>query len=46
MKLSITDCGCPAPGDVQSQGSGQTDLVPDLVVGNPALSKGLEPDGP
>jgi len=34
-------CGCPIPGGIQGQagcGSGQ----PDLVVGNPAHSRGVE----
>jgi len=36
-------CGCPIPGGIQGQagcGSGQ----PDLVVGNPAHSRGLKLD--
>ena len=40
-------CVCPIPGGVQGQdgwGCGQPDLVPDLVVGNPASGGGLELD--
>jgi len=38
-------CGCPISGGVQGQVQwvlGQTDLVPDLVAGNPARGRGLE----
>ena len=37
-------CGCPVPGGIQGQagcGSGQ----PGLLVGDPAHSRGLKPDG-
>jgi len=37
-------CGCPIPGGVQGQvgwGPGQSDLVLDLVVGNPAHGRGV-----
>ena len=48
-QIDKRDCGCPIPGGVQGQvgwGPGQSDLVPDLVVGNPVCSRGLEPDDP
>ena len=37
-------CGCPMPGGVQGQvgwGPRQPDLVPDVVVGTPAQSRGV-----
>jgi len=36
-------CGCSIPGGVQGQagcGTGQPDLVLDLVTGNPACGRG------
>ena len=38
-------CGCPIPEGAQGQVErcpGQTDLVPELAVGNPAYDRGLE----
>ena len=40
-------CGCSIPGGIQGEvewGPGQHGLVPDLEVGGPACSRGLEFD--
>ena len=42
-------CRCSVPGGVQDQvgwGPGQPGLVPDLEVGVPTFSRGLELDDP
>ena len=46
-QVAQRSCGCPIPGDVQclfGRGSGQSDLVLDLAVGNPSCGMGLDPD--
>jgi len=38
-------CGCLVPGNVQGQvgwGTGQPDLALDIVISNPACSRGIE----
>ena len=46
-QVAQRSCGCHIPGDVQclvGRGSGQSDLVLDLAVGNPSCGMGLDPD--
>jgi len=47
--IAQTGCACPIPGGVPDQvgwGPGQPGLMPDLEVGGPACSRGLERGDP